>query len=121
MALAMMDMLSDSLVIMTINEQTGLVIQYEVFKRALCFHMSISHQIGTVHCPEPCNEYAYEVTTAGSPWPHRSDQLAFYNSFIAPHPVNLRKQVRRLRRDPCGRRKYQRRGDPETHRRRKTY
>ena len=33
-----------------------------------------------------CSELTYDVTTAGSPWPHRFDQLAFYDKYIAPRP-----------------------------------
>ena len=36
-------------------------------------------------CPKPCSEYTYYVTTFGSPWPHRSYQLAFYDEYTAPH------------------------------------
>ena len=37
-------------------------------------------------CLELCSEYSYETKAIGSPWPHRSDQLAFYNRFVAPRP-----------------------------------
>ena len=36
-------------------------------------------------CPDPCQEYSYDVRIDDAPWPHRTYQLAFYETFIAPH------------------------------------
>ena len=46
----------------------------------------LSEMLADCNCPAPCIEYTYDVTTIGSPWPHHSYQLAFYNKYIAPHP-----------------------------------
>ena len=39
-----------------------------------------------VDCLQQCTEVSYYVHTVGSPWPHLSNQLAFYQKYIAPHP-----------------------------------
>ena len=53
-------------------------------------------------------------------WPQCSDQIAFYNKYIAPHPVVYGNRFDVYGRDPGGRRKRRRRVGPRTRRRRKT-
>ena len=72
---------------MTLNKSPVVLRHADCFNHAFLYrdlYFAIAKQSGSCHCLVPCNGYSYKVTTAGAPWPHHSDQLAFYNKYIAP-------------------------------------
>ena len=52
----------------------------------LDYRIRLENYMDKCNCTEMCSDQSYEVTSHGSPWPHRSDQLAFYKKYIAPYP-----------------------------------
>ena len=72
------------------NSTLGNQQEFSAFaKRAMCMYnmiSAVSDQIQNCDCPEPCSEWTYDVRAVGSPWPHRSFQLAFYDDYIKKNP-----------------------------------
>ena len=62
---------------------------FEFVRKSYCFlelRLTLARDMGSCSCPLLCSEYTYDLTTFGSPLPHRFYQLAFYNEYVAPHP-----------------------------------